>query len=253
VEFNRIKLVGVELEGGWTDRPPSPMIGDGSIRLVRGNQAADGRVINHVGEIPSPPFASPAELFAWMRDNYPQHTDRSCGMHVHLSFKSNNSYVRIMDKAFFDHVRAALIDWGRGPGGITYDQFFSRLEGGNSYCRTEYRPMEQVKHKEKGPARYSILNYCYGRYQTVELRALPLFPTLVEAEAAITAYFEIVENWLARPPRGLKPVRKFVDLERAPYEKPQTETIDVTVRDDAETREVALAIRDDESIREIAV
>lgn len=224
--FSRIKLVGVELEGGWQTAPAdlSRMIGDGSIQLQRGGN------ILHVGEIPSPPLASPPELFTWMTANYPQYTNSSCGMHVHVSFKSQNSYLRIMDKAFFDHMIEKLYAWGRETG-IQDTNFFDRLEGKNTYCKKEYNPMGQVKYTQKGPHRYSILNYCHGRYGTAELRVLPLFKTLDEAQKAITAYFTIVEDWLKRPPVSLKSVKASIEMIEERNEKPSAKEINVVIDD----------------------
>lgn len=252
MDFGRIDMAGVELEGGWTDTPPSDLIGDGSISLRQGNAGANGQPINYVGEIPSPPFKSPDKLFAWMKLNYPQHTNSSCGMHVHTSFKSQNSYVRIMDRAFFDYIRTGLSAWGTDRPG-TDPRFFERLSGSNTYCKNEYNPMGQVRYKDKSPHRYSILNYCHGRYKTVELRALPLFGTYEEAVAAITAYFELVEAWLKQPPRGLKRLKKTVQLKAEPHEAPSQEEVSMDLTDTLAQEELSVQLEGVSSVQTVEV
>lgn len=252
MDFGRIDMAGVELEGGWTDRPPSNLIGDGSISLREGNEGANGQIINYVGEIPSPPFKSPTEMFDWMKLNYPQHTNSSCGMHVHTSFKSQNSYVRIMDRAFFEYIRAGLLDWGQSMD-LRDPRFFARLSGSNTYCKNEYNPMGQVRYKDKGPHRYSILNYCHGRYKTVELRALPLFTTYDEAVAAIAAYFELVEAWLKKPPRGLKRIKRAIQLKAEPYEAPSQAEVRVDLADTLAQEEMSVQLEGVSSVQTVEV
>lgn len=241
--FSRIKLVGVELEGGWHTAPPHPMISDGSITLSRNTAMVDGHSIQHVGEIPSPPFGSPSEMFEWMKLNYPHYTNSSCGMHVHVSFKSQNSYLRIMDQKFFDYMIEKLLEWGKANG-IKDKNFFNRLEGRNTYCKREYNPMGQVKYTNKGPHRYSILNYCHARYGTAELRVLPLFKTLEEATKAITAYFNIIESWLAQPPVGLKSVKVSLDLKAEESVPASTREMKVVVDDAFGDSEQTISVPD---------
>lgn len=213
MKLERIKAIGVELEGGWDERPEARMIGDGSIDMSRDTA-------HYIGELPSPPYGTTRGLFNWMERNYPHHVNSSCGMHVHISFKSDNSYIRAMDKVFFDYIQRELLTWGNVYG-VKNKEFFKRLEGGNTYCKPTYNPMGQVSYTDKGPNRYSMLNYCYERYQTIELRVLPAFKEFTTAKAAIEAYLGLVEAWLKQPPRTLKALRKMVILEEADKAVPE--------------------------------
>jgi hypothetical protein len=211
-EFNRIHKMGIELEGGWDRKPEARMVPDGSV---------DAPGARYVGECPSPPIAEPTELEKWMRANYPTHTNRSCGMHVHVSFKDLRDYLRLMSQQAFNHIHAELGAWGKRAN-IKNAHFWERLQGDNTYCKKEYNPMKQVKHHDKGPARYSMLNYCYGRYQTMELRVLPLFKEVDVGVAAVAAFADILEKYLAKR-RPLSSRSEMVILEESNLTQEDTE------------------------------
>ena len=219
MEFHRIKAAGVELEGGWIYRPTCSVQEDGSIKIERGAEAPSGDSINYVGEAPSPPCGSPDELFAWMDSFYPDLADASCGMHVHISFKSPYTYLRAMDKAFHIYIREGLKEWGKREG-VMDNRFWARVEGLNRFCDNVYAPMRQVRGKGKNGSRYTFLNYCYERYGTIELRVFPQFHTYGEAVRAIKAYFSLVEEWMSYPPVNLKR-RRVVELMPKADRKPQ--------------------------------
>jgi hypothetical protein len=220
--FNRIAKMGVELEGGWETKPDARMVGDGSVSVSA----------NYVGELPSPPFEDPVALTAWMRKNYPTKTNQSCGMHVHVSFKNRKDYLRFMSKEAFDHIHDELEKWGKRAN-IKNEHFWARLRGDNTYCKLFYSPMKQVKHVDKGPARYSMLNYCYGRYGTMELRVLPLFKEVDVGVAAVMAFANICERWLGKR-RALGSRSEMVILEESPALPPSTEHAYETIYHEAD-------------------
>lgn len=137
---NRIYLVGIELEGGWSKLPDTgtALVRDGSIHLEKGvrgepplipftreeimaeaalrygagatfnprqiQQIAammeENRVANKyshlkIGELPSPPMEV-KKFPLWMTKYYPSHVNDTCGLHVHMSFKSALHYQRLM-------------------------------------------------------------------------------------------------------------------------------------------------------------
>jgi hypothetical protein len=174
-----VGLVGVELEGGWSTSPDCEMHSDGSLRdLTR----------EFSGEISSPPMI-PELVTDWVRKNYPDQVNKSCGLHVHVSFKSDLEYQTFMRRKFFLWFVQKLKNFGT-RNKIEYDQFWNRLSGSNSYCEKKYSPDHQamVRHKESA-CRYSILNYCYRLHGTIECRVLPMFD---EVETSIKAINEIV-------------------------------------------------------------
>src|SRR5690606_19087235 len=91
MQFKRIKKVGVELEGGWDRTIPESIKHDGSVRVPEARQG---------GEAASDPLATPTAMENWVLQNYPDHTNQTCGIHVHVSFNELN-YSRIIDPDFY--------------------------------------------------------------------------------------------------------------------------------------------------------
>src|SRR3990167_1610829 len=107
VARNRVMTVGVELEGGWDILPKgcSPPIRDGSVHV-------EGV---YIGEYPSPVlnFDPENKLYwkKWVTKMYPQHLNQTCGMHVHMSFRTALTYQRLMSPTYPATIVAYVKKW----------------------------------------------------------------------------------------------------------------------------------------------
>lgn len=197
---NRVSLVGVELEGGWIN--PSfvrEIVHDGSvIGLPR-----EARVI---GELPSPPIA-PAKLEKWMRDHYPKFVNESCGMHVHMSFETPMVYQRLVDARYPATIIKYGEEWAKAENLIKDHPIWNRLAGKSIYCQHIFDPSEQSKAVKKGfdrgrPGhRYTVVNYCYSRTNTLEVRLLPMMDTVEQAVRAIEQVIRVTNAFLVATAR----------------------------------------------------
>lgn len=187
-----IKKIGVEIEGGWDKKPPDTEIyGDGSVDVDCNFQD---------GEISSPPMTL-RELLQWIVRNYPQHTNNTCGLHIHISFKKNIYYSKLMSQEFYDYFLARITEWANREQILPSSPFWSRLRGENGYCKKIFRADEQVHLTNKESARYTHLNYCFSLHRTLECRLFPTFKSAKLAQSAVKAFIEIVETFLSKQGR----------------------------------------------------
>lgn len=212
---NRIKAVGLELEGGWSPAAlgAHSVKHDGSVRGLSDKFC--------IGEVCSPPITDEDAEFpkaeAWLREHYPQTVNDSCGLHVHVSLP-NLHYSRLMNEDFNNCFLNAMEDlWSRFRSEPAFDLFRSRLDGQNQYCQKIFRPEDQLWRREaygdRGSLpRYSQLNYCYGRHGTMECRLFPCFPKVEHAVAAMKAFTGCINNFLATCGPE-KPIHATVEIE----------------------------------------
>src|SRR6266496_6714085 len=107
---NRIRLVGIELEGGWTKFPEDPeerinFHGDGTVKFPPPHSMK-------TGEIVSPPI-EPAAMGKWVKRFYPQKVNETCGLHIHMSFHQIRHYKRLMVQEYQDTMLEYLTRWAR--------------------------------------------------------------------------------------------------------------------------------------------
>ncbi len=160
--FRYIDKMGIELEGGWHNRPAG-CGSDGSVS-VAGMQT---------GEMVSRPIAELSDALAWMKEFYPDGTSHTCGMHVHFSFRRPSDYARLMDKPFHDFFKTEMRKFGIERA-ITNQNFWKRLDGDNTYCQDKWQPELQAKQTMKNAGvRYAHWNFCHKLHGTVECRMLP--------------------------------------------------------------------------------
>lgn len=184
---DRIDLIGVELEGGWVDPPPTTVERDGSVH-VNGQTETDpvtGKsktiLVSYEGEVVSRPVRT-NEFADWMRQNYPRHVNATCGLHVHMSFKSRLNYQRLMTPEFTKFMVEKLKAWAKKEGLPADHWIWPRLNDPNhNHCAHIYLGDGQVKMRKKDyhsrgttHSRYTAINYCYGQHQTVECRLLSM-------------------------------------------------------------------------------
>lgn len=199
---NRIKAIGLELEGGWAAGTAAArkVHRDGSVQGIDGNHQA--------GEISSPPIPDFEKAERWLRDNYPQQVNESCGFHVHVSMDALH-YSRLMNPGFEHVFLEAMEDfYSRFRGEPAFAQFRNRLDGQNQYCQKVFRPEDQLWRREQygdrtganAHPRYSHLNYCWGRHGTMECRLFPCFPQVQHAVEGCKAFIDSINNFLATCP-----------------------------------------------------
>jgi hypothetical protein len=178
------------------------------------------------GEFISNPLRA-RELPSWVYANYPDATDESCGLHVHVSFKHRLIYSRLMDiprnpklyqdaepwthkrmreNDFASYLLSSLYRWGKRAK-VPEEDFWSRITGGNSrYCGTvDIDPIGQSLPEPSG-SRYRALNYCYARHGTLEIRVLPAFRSRQRARAGVAFLLRAIERFARSVPTASGPV-----------------------------------------------
>lgn len=194
-DFPNINAIGVELEGGWNTQPCRchTLEHDGSVR-VSANWAS--------GEIPLGPIFQWDDVVTEVTRHYPHVTNRSCGLHVHLSFPTPGHYSAILSSRFEGYLHKRLMRYGRIKGFSPDGPFFQRLDGRNTYCARrwdEFSVRKQVRSVYKDSERYAFLNYCHALHGTVELRVLPAFMRATAAVKALRYVLESFERYLSLP------------------------------------------------------
>jgi hypothetical protein len=230
----RVHRVGIELEGGWGNNlpPGTRVIRDGSVdvkgyvapklpveilsALDRGISLTEAQqkvvseygalTIMHIGEIPSAILTIP-QMDAWVKTHFPIFVNKSCGLHIHMSFKDMLTYMRLMTPAYQDAMVEYLRRWGVKEGLPTTHHLFSRLRGESRYCKLNYFAQEQARIEGKNYNhdaainRYTAINYSFGTHGTVECRLLPMFPTAEQSLRALKEVLAITNAFLVAQAR----------------------------------------------------
>ena len=211
-QSSRIVLVGIELEGGY-DRQIEHrewLTGDGSVH-------AEGSY--YVGECVLPPRKL-VDAIELVKENFPDHANDTCGMHIHLSFDNKISYGKLKTPEFYNYFLVRLEQWGSKNQIYAKSPFWKRLREGNNYCQKGFNAERQLKATSKDRARYYHLNYCYNfggmlmPRKTLEVRILPMFKKKTLAISAITEVVNIFNEWLNDPRQDFQDVSfDLVDTE----------------------------------------
>jgi len=121
-KLSRIAKVGCEIEGIiFANRPEVQklMYEDNSVEFDNldyqdaydvEEQAGNE---NLAGELASKPFSSLRELSQWIRYHYPDKTNKTCGLHCHVSFKKLDDYALVMHKKFNHVFLESMNRWGK--------------------------------------------------------------------------------------------------------------------------------------------
>lgn len=199
---NRINLVGVELEGGWRKPPEGvQLVHDGSIQNVGAVTPTGTRERLHVGELPSAPMEV-KNVPAWIKAYYPTSVNASCGLHVHMSFKSAYHYERLMEPEYPKTIQAYLIEWAKEEKLPETHAIWERLSGKNRFCLDAFAPDQQANNPRKiydhdNPGnRYSMINYCHALHGTLECRVLPMMETPAQAVRAVQRVLDVTNACL---------------------------------------------------------
>lgn len=189
-----IDKIGLEIEGRYSDicaacesarNKGVDWTPDGSIMYTRTGAAMEFRTVP--GKL--------SQALRQLSEFYPDETDSSCGLHVHVSFKSPTHITQLHTREFLEYFDRRWREWGRERGFGPFSQFMRRLEGHNDFCRsnladfTETQDMLDVR-------RYKQLNFTsWHAHKTVECRLLPMFRETKHAIAAVSFLIEIYEDW----------------------------------------------------------
>lgn len=196
--------IGIEIEGRWYDymrlknRVHSIMgatiAGDGSIWGGLGNSEAV--------EVRTRPDTV-TDVLRQLLDLYPDESDASCGMHVHVSFNDTTHISQLLCPLFYAYFIDRWTKWGQSRGLSTDGQFFRRLRGHNDFCQRNRTWSDEALRTD----RYTHLNFSsWSAHGTLECRLLPMFRDSSLAVGAVVELLSIYEDWLAgvadtaRPP-----------------------------------------------------
>jgi hypothetical protein len=209
--WNRVVKMGVELEGGWVKNPSLPkgykIEGDGSV-------FSDGNISSHPrhaemsangikGELAIGPFV-PAQMPVSVKKFYPELVDKTCGMHVHMSFLRSYEYALLADTPVYQETMLHyLLKWANLEGFGNSHYIWDRLKGKNRYCTKEFWPYAQMdktnkNYGQEGQHRYTAISYQWSRYKTVECRVLPMMETPAQAIRAIKEVVKITNAYLVK-------------------------------------------------------
>lgn len=196
--------VGIEIEGLWNnlretrDRANEEDLGgcqDGSVRQNPTSNAEGYEFQTVPGTL--------REALSQLISFYPDETNDSCGMHVHVSFNVSTDASLLATQQFFDYFRARWIAWGerehvwgRGSPDDTNTArgtFWQRLFGHNDYCRVNRSTERNILSMD----RYHQLNFsAWNEHRTVECRLLPMFKSARLGVSAVQELLAIFEDYL---------------------------------------------------------
>lgn len=194
--------IGIEIEGRWLDlramRNKADGLGmtgcgDGSVSGSNNTDAEPYEFQTHPGTV--------AKALHQLIAMYPDESDKSCGMHVHVSFESHMDVTLLCTPAFFAYFKRRWIAWGDKMniyGKVdNRGEFWKRLNGLNDYCREN---REAPRGSITRMNRYHQLNFsAWSEHKTVECRLLPMFRKASLAVSAVKELVDIFEDFLADP------------------------------------------------------
>ena len=201
IRGGRVTKVGLELEGGW-DREPLTRLGiklegDGSVKFEDPTKP----IPHQKGELKSHPMP-PVELENWVKIYYPQHINKTCGMHMHMSTKYALYYQMLMTVEYPSTIVKYMKEWAETNKLPPEHPIWDRLAGKSKYCQHIFTADDQVltarrdfDQNAKGH-RYTVINYCHKRLGTLECRLLPMMETADLAVSALNEILSITERFL---------------------------------------------------------
>ena len=202
--MGKINLVGLEVEGGWDGehckRPfLAKIIADHSID---GRTLASDRPLTctHVGEVVSLPlFPDDVVIRNWITTHWPQHTNITCGYHIHTSYASMKDYTALTTKHFLTNLVEVIVEKGKALNLPTNHDLFKRMYGNNPFTMYNFDASNQLRMKAKSVGdrlRYGMINCSWGIHGTIEFRGYPTFETPELALEFTTLYLNFIEDYL---------------------------------------------------------
>jgi hypothetical protein len=217
---NRIAKIGIEMEGGWITRPDLTKIhADGSVNVGSGDYihplpyGMPRPSVQYTGEVSSAPMDVKLDHWReWMLSCHPVFINKSCGLHVHMSFNVGSRYVTLMHKNYQDTLLEAITRWAEKEMIPSSHPLWSRLRGRNQYCTLDFWPDLQAIKADKGygssgtpGSRYTAVNYPAKLHGTIEVRVLPMFMPELSVKA-VEVILETTNAYLL----AVKPQQKNV-------------------------------------------
>lgn len=212
---NRVHRVGIELEGAWNQ---DAIVGikkknlkvpnierDGSVRFNPEELPEYNNIQWYVGEYPGPPLVvekGPTDFREWLKVYYPTKVNATCGLHVHMSFSNALIYQRLMEVSYPASIVRYMKDWAVKHKLPKENPLWDRLAGKSIYCQHLFFPDEQVKDLRKDfnqtrhGCRYTVVNFCFSRNKTAEVRLLPAMPTVDLAIDSIENLINVTNAYL---------------------------------------------------------
>jgi hypothetical protein len=217
---NRVYRIGIELEGFWKDKLPAGVARldhDGSVLFPEWHcrsQLGDcydhvsGKLVGYKGELPSPPLLPEGDdavsLTKWLANHYPTKINATCGLHAHMSFSNAFVYMVLMKEEFMWTVIEFMKKWAHSRPELDRKDhpIWERLAGKSEYCQHVFMADGQAQKTRKEfdhhgkDHRYTVLNFAFARYGTIECRLLPMFEDSKLALAAIQELMRITNAFL---------------------------------------------------------
>ena len=232
---DRIYRVGIELEGGWKRTPEGVVIAhDGSVKgldseVIPGEPPNPPKEVHYyAGEIQSEPLEV-GRVAKWVKQFYPHRVNDTCGLHVHMSFKSAFHYQLLMVPEFQATILLYLQKWAEVEGFPQSHYIWNRLAGRNVQCQAvtvrDFYPdlqaraskkqyeAHQPRHEYSPGHRYTVINYCYGQHTTLECRVLPMMEKPAQAIAAVQRVLSITNASLVALAERQEKLRADIDVE----------------------------------------
>lgn len=155
------------------------------------------------GEIVSEPYESSAELSAWMLKNWPDITNKSCGLHFHISVNKNGYYSCLMDPKFYDFYKKSLSELIKKEklNKNIQDRFNNKSSWAQTYCEDNFRPEKQFRvnkkvYRHNSTDRYAQLNYCWSLHSTLEVRVFSAHCSPRAAVKCLMWWINLIETYL---------------------------------------------------------
>lgn len=218
---NRIARMGVELEGGWLTLPEGCKEPEADTSVFKDPITRLQKIPTgfKVGELALGPM-QPAFMRRAVTKYYPHKVDHTCGLHVHMGFETLYQYSLLADSpAYQETVIEYLSRWGKEEGLGERHPLWARLKGDSVYCQKKFWPQAQMEQtrkdhdKERYGHRYTMIHYCWGRYQTVECRLLPMMDTSVQAVRVVKRLLDITNAYLLTVDKGKVKLGGKVELD----------------------------------------
>lgn len=130
---------------------------------------------------------------------YPDFTNSSAGMHVHLSFRDNEygAAMSLGNVKFFSYWADRWTAWGKRLN--VKGQFWKRLQGENKYSSPNGMgdwAAGETSLLRTMDRRRQINFQAWNEHKTVEFRLLPMFRDCKIAISAVCELVSIIEDWL---------------------------------------------------------
>lgn len=240
----KVEKVGIEIEGAFKKRFDDTEIHhDGSLTLPP--EVKEWSPKGHLGEVCTGDGGILFEdMEKWVRAHYPDASNASCGIHIHVSFGKNleEGFARCSQPGFYAHFLKEMNEWGKKKLPIDAEgasEFWKRLKGENEYCKLAFVPTVQARRSHKNgnpqlPVKNGGDRYCHLNFRlhwgTIEARLLPTFKDPDLTVSALKKIVDIFNTWLALP-WGEKKERFRLSLKEARMVPPKKKVVEPSLQE----------------------